>query len=61
MTERTAFIMIVTGLIFTMFGVGGIEQSITDSELLASLAVSVVGMGIMYSGTVALRVSDSYR
>jgi hypothetical protein len=61
MTERTAFIMIVTGMIFTLFGVGGVEQSITDSELLASLAVSIVGLGIMYSGTVALRVSDSYR
>ena len=61
MTERTAFILIVTGMIFTLFGVGGVEQSITDSELLASLAVSVVGLGIMYCGTVALRVSDSYR
>ena len=61
MTERTAAILIVTGLIFTLFGVGGVEHSITDAELLASLAVSIVGLGIMYSGTVALKVSDSYR
>jgi hypothetical protein len=61
MTERTAFIMIVMGLIFTLFGVGGIEQSITNTELVASLAVSVVGMAIMYCGTLALRISDSYR
>jgi hypothetical protein len=61
MTERTAMILIVTGLIFTLFGVGGIEQSITNAELVTSLVVSIVGMAIMYCGTLALKVSDSYR
>jgi hypothetical protein len=61
MTERTAMILIVTGLIFTLFGVGGVEASITDTELVTSLVVSIIGMLIMYSGTLALKVSDSYR
>ena len=61
MTERTAAIMIVTGLIFTLFGVGGVEHSITNTELVTSLVVSIVGMAIMYCGTLALKVSDSYR
>lgn len=38
--------MFVTGLLLTMFGVGGIENSMTDSELLSALAVAVVGLGI---------------
>ena len=60
MTERTAMIMFIMGLIFTLFGVGGIESSITDAELLSSLAVSCVGMGIMYCATLAIRVASSY-
>jgi len=60
MTERTAMILIVTGLIFTLFGVGGVEHSITDTELVTSLAVSIIGMLIMYSGTLAIKVASYY-
>ncbi len=38
--------MFVTGLLLTLGGVGGIENSITDSELLSAVAVAVVGLGI---------------
>lgn len=60
MTERTAMILIVTGLIFTLFGVGGVEASITDAELVTSLVVSIIGMLIMYCGTVAIKVASYY-
>ncbi len=47
---KTAF-LIFTGIVTTAFGVGGVENSITNSELLQSLAVAVTGLGIMYCAT----------
>lgn len=55
MKDSTAMAMAMFGLLLTMFGVGGVENSMTNSELFSSLAVSVVGLGIMYCGTLALR------
>jgi hypothetical protein len=55
MKDSTAMAMAMFGLLLTMFGVGGVENSITDTELFSSLAVSVVGLAIMYCGTLALR------
>jgi hypothetical protein len=60
MTERTAAVLAAMGFLLTMFGVGGIESSITDTELLSSLAVSCVGMGLMWCATLAIRVASSY-
>jgi hypothetical protein len=55
MKDSTAMAMAMFGLLLTMFGVGGVENSITDTELFSSLAVSVVGLGLMYCATLALR------
>jgi hypothetical protein len=55
MSERSAMFLVVTGLLLTAAGVGGVENSITDTELLSSLAVSIVGCGIMWAGTLGLR------
>jgi hypothetical protein len=55
MKDSTAMAMAMFGLLLTMFGVGGVENSMTNSELFSSLAVSVVGLAIMYCGTLALR------
>ena len=60
MKTNTAGILFFVGLIVTMFGVGGVENSIADSELLLSVLVSAVGLGIMYCATQALKVSDYY-
>jgi uncharacterized membrane protein len=43
---KTAF-MVFTGIVTTMLGVGGVENSVTNVELLQSLAVAVTGLGIM--------------
>jgi hypothetical protein len=40
--------------------VGGIENSINDNELMASMLVSITGLAIMYCAILALRVSDYY-
>jgi len=46
--------LFVTGLITTAFGVGGVENSITNSELLSALAVSITGLGIMWCSTLMM-------
>ena len=60
MTTRTAGILAFLGFLMTAFGVGGIEQSINDSELFGAMVVSVTGLAIMYCAVSALKVSDYY-
>jgi hypothetical protein len=60
MKSSTATALTMIGLILTMFGVGGVENSITNTELLSSLAVSVLGLGVMYCGALGLRNSSYY-
>lgn len=60
MKTTTAFALFMLGLILTMFGVGGVENSVTNTELLSAVAVSALGLAIMYCGTIAMRVADYY-
>ena len=60
MTSKTAAVLGFLGFLLTAFGVGGIENSITDSELLASMLVSITGLAIMYAAVAALKVADYY-
>ena len=60
MTSQTAGILAFLGFLLTAFGVGGIENSITDSELFGSMVVSCTGLAIMYCAVAALKVSDYY-
>ena len=59
MSERSAMFLIITGMILTMFGVGGIENSIETAELLQSVAVSVLGLGVMGCGVLAIQVQQN--
>ncbi len=58
MKNSTAMILFITGLVLTMFGVGGIEHSMDNAALFAGVAASAVGMLIMYAGTLAMRVNE---
>ena len=60
MSERSAMFLVVVGLILTMLGVGGVENSITDGELLGSVLASLTGTLIMWAGTLGLRNSNQY-
>ena len=60
MKTTTAMFMFMLGLLITMFGVGGVENSITNTELISALAVSAVGLAIMYVGTLAVRNGPYY-
>ncbi len=58
MKTRTAFGIFMLGLIITMSGVGGVENSIATVELLSSVAVSAVGLLLMWVSTLAMQNSN---
>ena len=60
MTSQTAAILGILGFLLTAFGVGGVENSISDSELFGSMIVSITGLCIMYCSIAALKVSEYY-
>ena len=60
MTSHTAAILGILGFLLTAFGVGGIENSISDNELFGSMIVSITGLAIMYCAIAALKVSEYY-
>lgn len=60
MKTNTAFGLFMFGLLLTMFGVGGIEQSVEDTALISSIAVSVLGLALMYVGTLGVRNGSYY-
>lgn len=60
MKTNTAFGLFIFGLVLTMFGVGGVENSISNMELLSAVAVSALGLGIMYCGTLGVRNGSYY-
>lgn len=59
MNEKSAMFLVITGLIMTMLGAGGIENSIETVDLLQSLAVSIVGLAVMGCGALAIRVQQN--
>jgi uncharacterized membrane protein YgdD (TMEM256/DUF423 family) len=60
MTSKTAAVLGFLGFLLTAFGVGGIEQSITNSELFGAMLVSITGLAIMYCSVAALKVAEYY-
>jgi hypothetical protein len=59
MGEKSAMFLVITGLIITMFGAGGIENSIETVNLLQSIAVAIVGLAVMGCGALAIRVQQN--
>jgi len=59
MSERSAMFLVITGLIITMFGAGGIENSIQTVDLLQSIAVAIVGLAVMGCGVLAIKVAEN--
>ena len=53
--DTQVFLMFAVGLITTMFGVGGVEHSLTNTALLQSIGVSLTGLGIMFCATLMMR------
>lgn len=59
MTERGAMFLVMVGLLTTGFGVGGVENSVDNLELLSGLLVSISGLAIMAAGVLGLKTVDN--
>lgn len=55
MTQTAGFITFFLGLITALNGVGGVDASTTDFELLVSTTIAVIGVGLMALGTQAFK------
>ena len=60
MKTSTAMALFIFGLLLTMLGVGGVEQSVEDTALLSSVAVSALGLALMYVATLAVKNGEYY-
>lgn len=59
MTANQSMFVFLVGLLIAMLGVGGVEGSITNAELILGLVVSGVGLLVMWAGTLGMRVLDN--
>jgi hypothetical protein len=59
MNEKSAMFLVITGLIMTMLGAGGVENSIQTVDLLQSIAVAIVGLAVMGCGVLAIKVAEN--
>ncbi len=57
--DTKAMLFVVLGILLTMLGLGGVENSMTNTELLQSLAVSTLGLLFMWVATLILK-QDGY-
>lgn len=59
MSEKSAMFLFVAGLVMVLGGTGGVEQSISNLELIQSLAVAIVGLAVMGCGVLAIKTSQN--
>jgi len=55
MTTNQAMFVFIAGLILTLGGVGGIETSVNDEQMLGSMLLAILGLLSMYAGTLGFR------
>ena len=60
MSKNTAFVLFTIGFLMTFGGVGGIEVSESDANLISATLISGVGLLVMWVGTLGLRNSEFY-
>jgi hypothetical protein len=53
------FVFIV-GLLITFGAVGGVEQSVNDTDLMSSMVIAIVGLLTMYCGMLGLKGAAYY-
>ena len=51
--------LLVVGFLMTLGGVGTIEISQTDMEMMSGMVVSILGLSVMYCGLLAMKVIDN--
>jgi hypothetical protein len=55
MTTKAAMFVFITGLLMTMGAVGGIEMSVSNEDMMSSMAIAIVGLLTMYCGMLGIR------
>ena len=60
MTTKSAMFVFIVGLLMTFGAVGGIEQSVSNTDLMSSMVVAIVGLLAMYCGMLGLRNAEFY-
>lgn len=60
MKTRTAAAMGFLGLLMVFGAVGGMEDPTKANYFIEQLAVAIVGLGLMFCATLALKDSDYY-
>ena len=59
MSEKSAFFLSMIGFLMTLGGVGGIENSLSNTELLQSTLVAIVGLAVMGCGVLAIKTQQN--
>jgi hypothetical protein len=60
MTTKGAMFVFIVGLLMTMGAVGGIEVSETNTDMMSSMVIAIVGLLTMYCGMLGLKGADYY-
>ena len=55
MKQKIGAVAFIVGLIGTGFGAGGVENSITNMDLIASVGVAFTSLMLMYMGTLLIK------
>lgn len=52
---KVGMIAVIAGIVGAGFGVGGVENSMTTEQLIASIGVAVTSLMLMYIGTLLVK------
>ena len=55
MSDRSSMFLVFMGILLAMGGVGGTENAVTDLELIQSSMVALVGVLLMWCGTLGIQ------
>ena len=59
MSEKSSMFLVAVGLLMTFGGVGGVENSVGNLDLLQSTLVAIVGLAIMGCGVLAIKTQQN--
>jgi hypothetical protein len=60
MTTKAAMFVFITGMLMTFGAVGGIEVSETNTDMMSSMVIAIVGLLAMYCGMLGLKGAAYY-
>jgi len=60
MSKGSAMFLVIAGLLLALGGVGGVETSVDNEQMMGSMLLAILGLLSMYAGTLGLRNADFY-